>query len=105
MHAPAQRARLVQEVQWCEQFAAMNRIGLQRLLEQYDRCCPAGGGARFLQVCGLASVSLPCLPVGYAAAAKVVPDSPSYSSEGGKTPAAQCPMNAQMAASMCSAEV
>lgn len=55
-----QRARLAREVQWCQQYAAMNRIGLQRLAEQYDRCCPRGDGGRFLQALSLAFHSNAC---------------------------------------------
>ncbi len=45
-----QRARLAEEVQWAQQYAAMNRIALQRLLEQHDRGCAGRAGARFLKV-------------------------------------------------------
>lgn len=44
-----QRARLAAEVHWCQQYAAINRIALQRLTEQYDRCRCSSAGARFLQ--------------------------------------------------------
>jgi hypothetical protein len=44
-----QRAKLALEVHWCQQYAAINRIALQRLMEQYDRCSNGNAGARFLQ--------------------------------------------------------
>lgn len=45
-----QRAKLAEEIHWCQQYAAINRIALQRLMEQYDRCSNSSAGARFLQV-------------------------------------------------------
>ena len=45
-----QRAKLVNDISWCQQYAAINRIGLQRLVEQYDRCHDSCAGADFLKV-------------------------------------------------------
>ncbi|CAL8463852.1 g3386 [Coccomyxa elongata] len=45
------RAKLAEEIHWCQQYAAINRIALQRLMEQYDRCSNSNAGARFLQEC------------------------------------------------------
>ncbi|BDA48971.1 hypothetical protein COCOBI_13-0810 [Coccomyxa sp. Obi] len=46
-----ERAKLAEEIHWCQQYAAINRIALQRLMEQYDRCSNSSAGARFLQEC------------------------------------------------------
>ena len=45
-----QRAKLANDTSWCQQYAAINRIGLQRLVEQYDRCHDSCAGADFLKV-------------------------------------------------------
>ena len=46
-----QRAKLANDISWCQQYAAINRIGLQRLVEQHDRCHDSSAGADFLKVC------------------------------------------------------
>ncbi len=49
MHA-LQRARLAEDISWCQQYAAINRIGLQRLVEQHDRSHDSSAGAAFYEV-------------------------------------------------------
>lgn len=45
-----QREKIANEVHWCQQYAAINHIALQRLVEHYDRCAESKAGAKFLQV-------------------------------------------------------
>jgi hypothetical protein len=45
-----QRDKTASEVHWCQQYAAINHIALQRLVEQYDRGSCSNAGARFLKV-------------------------------------------------------
>ena len=63
-----QRARLATDISWCQQYAAINRIGLQRLVEQHDRCHDSSAGAAFLEVlCAEARLCIsakPC-PLGH----------------------------------------
>ncbi|CAL5222894.1 g5323 [Coccomyxa viridis] len=46
-----QRARLAEDISWCQQYAAINRIGLQRLVEQHDRSHDSSAGAAFYKEC------------------------------------------------------